>query len=417
MPSPRQSISSASPMVRGHSAEQVALLLELGRCLHSAGAPTRRLELTLTEVAARMQLRIQVFSAVTSLIVSFGPYRQLSTTLLRLDPGDFNLGRLIRLDEVVHQFLWLGGTQARLHRDLMAIRQMPDGLGPMLGGLSRGLGAAAWCVLLGGHVREAIAGALAGGAVGALTNLRRSPGASADPRTAVSAILAGAIVVASAASFGPLSVEMVSLAAVLPLLPGLPLVVGVEEVASKDLLAGAARLIAVALTFLQVAFGMALGTRFALYLVAVAPSPSLHVLPLLAQVPLLLLILRILALHFRVERKDLPWVFIAGTVGFASARMGTTWLGVELGAFVGALIVGCTSNAVARWLNRPALLVSVPGMFSLWPGGMGLQCLDDLWSAELLRGIQGAFSVAMIAVGAVTGLLVASSVLPPRRAL
>lgn len=206
------------------------------------------------------------------------------------------------------------------------------------------------------------------------------------------------------------------MAALLPRLPWLPLVVGVEKVASRDLPAAGARLFTALLTCLQLAFGVALGTRLILHGVPLQAVASVG-MSALEHTCALLIALRVLCLQLLVASADLPWVFAAGVVGYACARLGSGTLGVELGAFCAALMVGVLANAVARWCERPARLLSVPGMFALWPGALGLRGVNSLWMGAPMGGAQQGLSVAMMALGAVTGLLVAAHLVPSKSAL
>ena len=104
----------------------------------------------------------------------------------------------------------------------------------------------------------------------------------------------------------------------------------------------------------------------------------------------------------------------AGLVGFASAHAGVTALGPELGAFVGALCVGLLAGAYARFARRPALIVLLPGVVLLVPGSLGFRSVSSFLETNAIDGVQGAFTMLIVATSLVVGLLSAAALTPPR---
>ena len=64
---------------------------------------------------------------------------------------------------------------------------------------------------------------------------------------------------------------------------------------------------------------------------------------------------------FQANPRDVGWVALAAFAAFGAARSGPAAAGPEMGAFVGALIVGLISNLHARLGNRSSTLMLVPG--------------------------------------------------------
>jgi uncharacterized membrane protein YjjP (DUF1212 family) len=392
---------------------ELSALLSLGEALHTAGTPTRRLEEALVEVAGRLGLTIQVFATVTCLIVSFGA-RSLRTVLVRLEPSELDLGRLVRLDAIVHACARGQRSPKELIELLARVSAERPGVSPLAMTAMRAAGAAAWALLLGGGARAALASGLAGIAVSALAvTLRGRRGMPSAELPALGGFVAGLTVSLANRLWGPLPLQLATMTALLPLLPGLPLVIGVEEIASRDLLAGSSRLMAAVLVFLQLAFGVALGTR----ILTPMPGAALHEPAAWEQALLLLCAVRVLAVQLGVERADLPWVIAAGLLGYGCTRLAGALFGSELGAFLGALLIGVLANAVARWWDRPALLIAVPGLFSVWPGALGFLCVNALWSRHDGSGVHQLVTMMMTTVAAVIGLLVSERLLSPGRTL
>jgi uncharacterized membrane protein YjjP (DUF1212 family) len=79
----------------------VAFVLGLGRALHVYGYSAGRLEDILGVTAERLGLpNHQFFSTPTSIMASFGPYARQRTYLIRVTPGDVDLGKLAEVERV-----------------------------------------------------------------------------------------------------------------------------------------------------------------------------------------------------------------------------------------------------------------------------------------------------------------------------
>ncbi len=91
--------------------------------------------------------------------------------------------------------------------------------------------------------------------------------------------------------------------------------------------------------------------------------------------------------------------------------------GPEVGAFVGALVVGCGSNIYARFLNRPAMVPQTPGRMILVPGSIGYKSLTAMVESNTIQGVELAFSMSIVGVALVGGLLLANQIISPKRIL
>jgi uncharacterized membrane protein YjjB (DUF3815 family) len=119
----------------------------------------------------------------------------------------------------------------------------------------------------------------------------------------------------------------------------------------------------------------------------------------------------------KAERRDAPYIILAGALAFAGARIGAATLGPELGAFGGALVTGVAANWYARITNRSSQIVLVPGLLLLVPGSVGLRSLTSLLDRDVLLGVEGAFRMVLIAVSLVSGILIAQIISPKRTLL
>jgi uncharacterized membrane protein YjjB (DUF3815 family) len=207
-----------------------------------------------------------------------------------------------------------------------------------------------------------------------------------------------------------------TLAGLIVLIPGLTLTTAMTELSSGHVASGTARLSGALMMFLVIGFGVAMGSQsVTLLLGEYASRVRPEALPdwtwwlALVAAPLGFAVL------FRAHARDAIWILVAGALGIAGSRAGSTTFGPELGAFVGALSVGVASNVYAYLLRRPAAVTLVPGILLLVPGSIGFRSLSSLLDREVVTGVETAFTMVLIGAGLVAGLLLANVLVPERR--
>jgi len=399
-------------------AEAAALVTELGEALHRHGAPANRVEAAMTALSTRLGLVGSFFSTPTAIFTAFGHPPAQRAFLQRVESGDLDLGRLADLDEIANATLdgTLHAHEARARLRTVLGRPAPYHAATRI--LAHALVGASAAVLLGGSWREAIVAL--GIALLLGTTERVAMRVPSLMRIFVPALAFAAAAVATlAAHFARgLDAQVAIVAGVVVLLPGLTLTTAVSELATGHLASGSARFSQALVTFLLLGFGFALGAEL---VTRVGWEPAVAALP--SHVPNAIVVACLLgsclglAINLRVRPRDMPVVFASGALAFYGARFGSELLGSALGASVAAFALGVLGNAYARFLRRPSAVPVVPGILLLVPGSMGFRSVASFLSADVVSAVSTAFEVALVAISLVTGLLVASLALPPRRAL
>lgn len=395
----------------------VAFAVEIGRALHRYGAPAHRLEAALTKISARLGLEAQFFVTPTGLFASFGAAGHQQTSLVRVEPGEVDLEKTVLLDDLAGRVIDGDLSPADAVRKVEKIVAAPSRYGRALTAVCYGLASATTARFVGGGAREVAAAALVGTAIGLAAMVLGSRAAAARIFEPLAATLATIVALAASALVPPVSVYITTLAGLIVLLPGLTLTTAVSELATRNLVSGAARLVGAALLFLMLGFGVVLGGQAG----ALIPGAKLDQMPLplpgwtevlaLAATPF------IFAVIFKARPRDIGWVALGAASSFGGARAGALLLGPQFGVCVGALLLGAVSNLCSRWLDRPSAVQTVPGLMLIVPGSVGFGSIQSFLSANVVTGVEAAFRMSMIAVALVTGLLLANAVVPPRRAL
>ncbi len=410
-PLPPQTPGQTSPP------EEVALCLELGQAFQAYGIPAHRFEDALARISARLGLDGQFFALPTAFFASLGKDGHHWTFIQRSPSGDVDLAKLSDLQDTTDALIE-GRTSAAEARDrVRVILAAPDRWSAPLTVLCFGLGSAPAAMFFGGGWREMALTALLGSLVGLMTVLLgRRPGLArlAYP---VAGTLVGFLALVAAYRFPHVSPHVLTLGGLIVLLPGLRLVVSMNELATGNLVAGTARLVDTGMTFLSLGFGVALGQRLAASLLDRALQGTPLPLPAWTLLPTLLLAAVAFVVIFKARSSDLPAIFAGCALAFYGTRQGAALLGPQFGVGLGAFALGVGSNLYTRISRRPSVVTLLPGLMVLVPGALGFKGLEFIIQKQLVVGLDTAFQALFVAIALLTGLLLAQAAVQARTAL
>jgi uncharacterized membrane protein YjjP (DUF1212 family) len=386
-------------------------ILHLARALHAHGYPAHRLEAVLCAVAAKLGVEAQFFTTPTSIFAGFGTQDAQRTHLMRVEPGEPNLGHLSRLDGIMSEVIDGKVTASEGSARIMALLAEPPRWNKWQTLAAFVVASTAVSCFFGVTVFEAaiagVLGLVAGLCALAATN-NKSLAPVLEPMTAgiVSTL---AFFVAGLTTSG--NAYQTSLAGLIVLLPGLTFTIGLTELSTRHLASGTARLSGALVTFLGLGFGVALGAKAgALFATLILNGDPAWVIaaPRVAwwtEAVAAVLAPLCFAVLLRADRKDVGWIVLAGVTAFITSRYAGRAMGEELGAFLGALVVGAGSNLLERFRRASAMVTQVPGLLILVPGSIGFRSVTSLLGNETVAGIDTAFHVAIIGISLAAGLL------------
>ena len=397
----------------------IGFVLALGRTLHRYGTPAHRLEEGLRRVCDRLGLEAEVFTTPTAIIMSFGRPTELKTRMLRVEGGELDMGKLAQVDALADDVVEHRVTPAEGVARLEQIVKAPPQFGRVLSTLVHGTTAGSIAVFFGGAAADiAVAGAI-GLLLGLLAQFVSRSTDQARVLELVGAAFASFASGLASSVWPNITPSLVTVAALVILLPGMSLTVAMTELATRNLIAGTARLMSAVIVLLELVVGVAIGERAAEAIVHVQQIQPVA-LPEAAHWLALLAASLGVAIVVQAQLRAFGWILVACFVGYAGSRAGGAWLGGQagtLGVMVGALALGVMSNVYARWLDRPAQVVQVPAVLLLVPGSMGFRGMSSLLDKDTLTGVETLFAMFVVSIAIVAGLLVANALVSPRRSL
>ncbi|NUO78572.1 threonine/serine exporter family protein [candidate division KSB1 bacterium] len=393
---------------------EIAFVLRLGRALHQYGYPAHRVEAVMERAAQQFELQGQFFTTPTSIFAAFGALEEQRTYLMRVEPGESDLGKLAALDEVTSQVLRGKISPARGAQRIDEILAAPSLYSWPLTIAAFGLASAAASRFLGGGEREILVAGLLGLMIGVLALLTSKWQALGRVFELVAAFAVSSCATIIATQFGSRSIANDILAGLIVLMPGLTLTTAMNELSTRHLVSGTARLSAAFVIFLELGFGVAVGGIFIRKILGEPRILELVALPAWTLWLALLIAPLAFTVLLRAQPRDAMWIVIAGILAFIGSQFGAGLLGPELGVFIGALTVSIASNLYSRLMDRPSTITLVPGILLLVPGSVGFRSLASLMDKEVIPGIETAFKMILIAVALAAGILVGKIVAPPR---
>ena len=395
----------------------IAFVLALGKALHRYGTPAHRLEEGLLVCCRQLGLAdAEVFTTPTTIIMSFGDPHELRTRMMRVEGGELDMGKLAQVDELADQ---VGAKSIPISEGLTRLAKIaaaPPRYGHLLSTLAHGLTAGALAVFFGGSAPDVVVAAAIGLALGVLAQFAKRSVDRARVFELVGAMIASLCAGLVSSVWTTLSPSLVTVAALIVLLPGMSLTVAMTELTTRHIIAGTARLMFAVIVLLELVVGVALGERLANVFVDVHHADP-TALPTWSRWIALGASSIGVTIVMQASSRAFGWILAASLVGYIGSQLGSEWLGRDMGVLVGAFALGVTSNAYARWLKRPAQVVQVPAVLMLVPGSMGFRGMSSLLGHDTLSGVETVFAMFIVAVAIAGGLLVANAAVSPRRSL
>ncbi|MBP6469574.1 MAG: threonine/serine exporter family protein [Chloroflexi bacterium] len=330
--------------------------------------------------------------------------------------GSFDLSKLSALGSLVNDL-----TDSKIHISegmdrLKQIENLEPPYKKPVVALGYALCGAGFAVLLSANWSDVVFAALLSLVVYAITLMANQSQWLSNRLNFTSALVASILANVVALLFPGSNPFIVSLCAVIVLIPGLSLTLGTAELASKIVISGVNRLVdGITITFILV-MGNAMGSSLVKAIWTVPPADVTPDRPLWITLAFVLVLMLGLTIVFKVGLTDLAWVILAGELAYVGVLFGRQ-LGDWQGSFVGALILGLYVSLYAFRLRRPGSIVTLPGIMILVPGVAAYFGLNTLQTSGIIGALPAVAGVFTQIVAIMGGLFVAASILPPKSSL
>jgi uncharacterized membrane protein YjjP (DUF1212 family) len=390
-------------------------VLRFARIGHDAGYPTAELEERVLALSGAVGLgEAQISATPTVVDVSIGLLASQRSYTLRVRPSSVDLDAIARLDDLVEDVRGGRLDPAAALARLEDVRSRPLQWPWPLVICGYALGGAALAPVIGGGIRESAAAALVGLAVGGIVLSTRSLVRTEPMVVPIAAVAAGFGAYAIAQLGLDVSPDLVALAALVTLLPGMTLTIGMRELATEHLQSGVANTASALVQLLGLVFGVEIGRSIAASwfgpVAQAAPDSSFQTWHILAALAAGFAF----TITLRARLRD-AWVMCTATVlALVASELGAVVFGDGAAAFAAALVLGIVGTVAGVRMRRSPLVFIVPGVLMLVPGSAGYNSVLKLVTDETISGITAGFDTFVTAISIAYGLMV-STVLVPRR--
>ncbi len=402
--------------------EKRKFVVKLGKMLHKFGTPSYRIETHLTNVAEF--LGIGASFAIMPTVLTFviwqpGDDESEYTHIARVKPGELDLGSLSLTDEIVDA---LASGQISLEEasaKLNDIYKLPPPYSRLATFCAFGASGGAFAMLMRASWLDVFYAALLSFLVYLFVLwAQKSPRVTNMLEPLVS--LVSAFCATGIARFisPEAQVPLVTLSSIIVFIPGLALTLGLSELAERHLVSGTARIMDAVMLLFKLYFGAFLGITLGQLCFG---KPTYHIataVPDWTNWLAVALLSGALVIVFKARLKHAPWGILSGFLAYSASLVAGEYLGLALGAFVGAFTVGIYGNLFTRFMNAPASIVILHGMIVLVPGSKTYIGLNAFISGEqMVSTDQLGQQTFLIFMSLVAGFIFANVTVSPKKSL
>ena len=209
--------------------------------------------------------------------------------------------------------------------------------------------------------------------------------------------------------FPDLNLGLTILASIIIFIPGLAITTALEEITSKSLVSGAAKLFDAIIVLFKQFFGVLLGLGLMTSFIDVDLIQHVSELPkwtIFLAIPVLSITLFPI---FQVRKKDMFFGLLTGVLAFFITVL-LSGYGVMVSTFIGTLSIVGISSLFNRIYKTPKIVYLTQGIIMLVPGSKSFMGLSNSFLNSSIAGSVNLFEqVAFILMGIIGGLLFAGT--------
>ena len=400
--------------------EKRRFIIRLGKALHKFGTPAYRLEAHLQDVAGFLGLQGNFMITPTALtfVLSHDDDHQEYNHVVRVTPGEIDLGSLARTDELVDELSSGQRSLSEAIERLDEISNKPNPYGRFLTFIAFGASSGAFAMLMHTSWNDVVWSTLLGFVACIFTFWAERSRRVTEMLEPIAALTTALLASAIALIDPSINIKLVVLSSIIAFIPGLALTLGLSELAARNLMSGTARIMDALMSLFKLYFGGVLGLALGKLLwgevAFIQPSSTPDWTSWVAVTTLSVS----LVILFKSRKKDAPWGIISGYVAFGASLLGSAYLGGELGAFVGAFALGIYSNIFSRVMKLPSSVVKILGLVVLVPGSKVYMGLNTAISGQTILNSTDIGSQAfLIFMSLIAGLIFSNVIIPSRKTL
>ena len=399
--------------------EKYQFIVELGKALHIYGIPSYKIQSYLTEVAKTKGITGSFMDSPTWINYVFYEDENSFNYIECIPPGSLNLGAFSSIAELTNKVIDSEIDNSAINKELNIIHAETKKLNHFYLTLAYAFSAGSFSIMIGTNWLSFGFSLLLGALIYLLVFLSTKSNYIANVFESLSSLIVTIICCSLTLIFPTFNIGLTILAAIIIFIPGLGITTALEELTSKSLVSGGAKLFDSILLLFKQFFGVLLGLSLMTTLVDdidltyhVSDMPEWTIF---FAVPIFSIALLPI---FQVRKKDMIYGTLTGVIAFFMTVLFSGY-GVLVSTFIGTLAVVGVSRLFGLISKTPKTVFLIQGVVMLVPGSKSFMGLSNsFFSTATTTGSANLFEqVAFILMGIIGGLLFAGTFRPrkPRK--
>lgn len=397
--------------------EKYKFIVQLGKALHTYGVPSYKSQIYLNEIAEKKGIRGSFMDTPTWINYVF--YEEDEHTYNYVEcvlPGELNLGALSRIVEITNSVLSNKISFVQAKRRIERIESAPLGYGKLTELFAFMISAGAFSIILDTSWASALTASLIGAIIYGITLFAKRSDYIRSTLESLVAFTATIITGLLAAQFGQINISMTILASIIVFIPGLSITTALEEITSRSLVSGTAKLFDALVSLFKQFFGVVLGLAILPMFIDLKPNIVVNDVPQWVDYFAIILLALSLMPVFKVQPKDLLFCVIAGFMSFYTTTL-LDFTGILVSIFIGTFVAVLASKLFSKITKSPELVFLVPGIIMLVPGSKAFIGLSSVFLNEGNTHSNMGEQILYIFMGIIGGLIFSGSFIDRRKSL
>ncbi|ARV14527.1 threonine/serine ThrE exporter family protein [Polaribacter sp. SA4-12] len=390
--------------------EKYQFIVELGKALHIYGIPSYKIQSYLTEVASTQGITGSFMDSPTWINYVFYEDENSFNYIECIPPGSLNLGAFSRIAELTNKVIDSKIDNSAINKELNIIHAKTKTVNHLHLTLAYAFSAGCFSIMIGTNWISFAFSLLLGALIYFLVFLSTKSNYIQNVFESLSALVVTIICCSLTLVFPNFNLGLTILASIIIFIPGLAITTALEEITSKSLVSGGAKLFDSILLLFKQFFGVLLGLGLMTSLVDIDLTYHVSEMPkwtIFCAVPIFSIALLPI---FQVRKKDMVFGALTGVIAFFTTVLFSGY-GVLVSTFIGTLAVVGVSRLFGMISKTPKTVYLIQGVVMLVPGSKSFMGLSNsFFNPSTTTGSANLFEqVAFILMGIIGGLLFAGT--------
>lgn len=390
--------------------KQYKFIIELGKALHVCGVQSYKSQHYLTEIAEIKEIKGSFMDTPTWINYTF--YEEDENTYNYVEcvpPGELNLGALSKVVEITNKVIDNTFSFEEAYYELKKMNYHDFGYGRIAELISFMLSAGAFSIIINPNWTSAFAATFAGGIIFFITLLSPKSSYVRSTLESLVAFISTLLVGILSVYFPQINISLTVLSSIIIFIPGLSITTALEEITSRNLVSGTAKLADALISLFKQFFGVILGLAILPFIVTIKPHEVVYDIPAVFNYVAIGILSLSLVAMFKIRLKDVPFSVITGFISFYATILLQSF-GILLSIFIGTIFTAIASKIFSQLTQTPRLVYLVPGIIMLVPGSKAFISLSSLFiEQDLAANYNMGEQVLFIFMGIIGGLIFSGS--------